>query len=137
MIPQIGMAAVDILVEAIDMPGAQKLIDRVKKLIPPELRDKEPGEPDQPQQQPPPDPKVIAEMQKMQVAMMEQQRKDQEEARKSREESRKNFEAIIGEAESKEQGSQIAQYTALANQLKAMVDMQQKMQQQPPTGGPA
>lgn len=118
-IPQIGLAAADILVKNLDVKGAAELVDRVKKLVPPNLREPEPGE--QPQQQSP-DPELILKMRQQMLDMREAQRKD--------------FETLIkaikdlAEAESKEKGNQLAEFTAIANQIKNMVEG-------PGPGGPA
>ena len=74
--PQIGMAAIDIIVANLDIPGSDELISRVKKMIPPELKDPEPGEEGQQAQEQPPDPQVMIEMQKLQMEEREQDRKD-------------------------------------------------------------
>lgn len=104
IIPQIGLATADILVKSLDLPGSNELVKRIKKMIPVGLRDKEPGEAEEVAK--PPDPEIM-------IKIHEQQRKD--------------FEAItraikdLAEAESKEKGSQLAQFTAIANEIKNMV----------------
>lgn len=120
-IPQIGLAAADILVKNLDVKGADELVNRVKKLVPPNLRDPEPGEqPPQPQI----DPEVILKMQAQMLELREAQRKE--------------FETLIkaikdlAEAESKEKGSQLAEFTAIANQIKNMV----ASESQPGPAGP-
>ena len=42
--PQVWMAGADILVRNLDWPGADELSERFKKMLPPELQDKEEGE---------------------------------------------------------------------------------------------
>jgi hypothetical protein len=78
--PQIGMAAIDIIVKNIDIPGSDELIKRVKKLIPPELKDPEPGEEGQAQQQQQqaPDPDIIMKSLELDLKQREQDRKDHE-----------------------------------------------------------
>jgi hypothetical protein len=110
-IPQIGLAAADILVKNLDVKGADELVKRVKKLVPPNLREPEPGE--QPAQQQP-DPEIVLKMQQQMLDLREAQRKE--------------FETLIkaikdlAEAESKEKGNQLAEFTAIANQIKQMVE---------------
>lgn len=57
--------AVDILVENMDFPGADRLAARLRKLLPPDLREKRPGE-EPPPPQPPP-LQVQVQMKKLQL----------------------------------------------------------------------
>ena len=61
---KMGIAA-DILVENMDFPGADRLAARLRKIIPPELRERRPGE-EPPQPQKPPLAQVI-QMKKLEV----------------------------------------------------------------------
>jgi len=77
MLPPVMAANIaDLIVETMDMPQSQKLLARLKKMIPPDIRGLEEGE--QPPAQPPPDPKLLIEAQKLQMQAQEQQRKDWE-----------------------------------------------------------
>lgn len=66
----------DLITETMDLPHSEKLQTRLKKMIPPDIRGLEEGE--QPPAQPPPDPKLLIEAQKLQMQAQEQQRKDWE-----------------------------------------------------------
>lgn len=76
-VPDIGRAAIDIIVENLDLPGAQKLVKRLKKLIPADLREPEEGE-EQPEPQI--DPETQAKLMEINLKTMEQQRKNFETA---------------------------------------------------------
>jgi hypothetical protein len=130
-VPKIGEVTADILIKNLDIPGADEIIKRVKKLIPPEIRGLEPGE--EPPPPPPPDPKFLVEMRKLVIDM--------------RAEDRKEFEAMVGaikdlaEAESKERGSQLAEYTSFMKEIRdgvTVLSQQREAQQaqaQLPQGG--
>lgn len=65
--PEIMTIAGDLIVKAQDWPGAEKLAERLKKAMPPQLQDQEQGE----EGQPPIPPEMIAQMQEMQQALQE------------------------------------------------------------------
>jgi hypothetical protein len=65
--PQLIQVAGDIIAKAQDWPGADKLAERLKKTIPPELRDEEDG-----QQAPPIDPRVLQELQMQMQALAQE-----------------------------------------------------------------
>jgi hypothetical protein len=123
-VPKIGIATADILIKNLDIPEADEVIKRVRKLIPVEIRGLEPGE--QPPPPPPPDPEILVEMRKLIIDM--------------RAEDRKEFEAQVkaitqlAEAESKERGQQLQEYTETMNQIRADVQVMSQMQQGPGTG---
>lgn len=116
-IPQFGMAALDLIVKNMDLPGADELIKRVKKLIPPGIRDVEPGEEQLPPSEPEIDPKMMVEMQKTQNEAFKLQIEE--------------FKAMtrgikdIAEAESKERGQQLAELTAFIGEIKSNLQSQQ------------
>lgn len=66
-VPQIGQVAPDLIVEAQDWPGADKLRARLRKTLPPGLVEPEPGE------QPPPPPQPSPEMVLAQAEMVKAQ----------------------------------------------------------------
>ncbi len=74
--PAMAANVADLIVETMDLPQSQKLLARLKKMIPPDIRGLEEGE--QPPPQAPPDPRLLIEAQKLQLQAQEQQRKDWE-----------------------------------------------------------
>jgi len=86
--PQLSASIADLVVENMDVPGADKLIERIKRTIPPGIRDPEPGEPPPPE--PPPDPMI--ELKKQELALKEAELKLKALDSKS-ENNRKTFEA--------------------------------------------
>lgn len=74
--PVMAANVADLIAETLDLPQSQKLLERLKKMIPPDIRGLEEGEQPPPQQQP--DPKLLIEAQKLQIQSQEQQRKDWE-----------------------------------------------------------
>lgn len=94
-VPQIGLATADILIKNLDIPGADEIMKRIEKIQNPET---------------PPDPKMLVEMRKLVIDM--------------RTEDRKEFEAQVkaitqlAEAESKERGNQMAEYTTFMKEIR-------------------
>ena len=125
-VPQIGQAAMDLIAKNIDAPGADELYERLKKLVPPELRDPEPGEEQQPQQAQP-DPRMMIEMFKMDLQKREQDRKDFEAQVKAIKD--------LAEAEAKERGQQLQAFVAIANQIKGAMQQLQPTQAPPQPQG--
>jgi hypothetical protein len=72
--PQLAQVAMDIIVENMDLPQSEKLIERARKMVPIDIRGLEDGE--QPPQLPPPDPLILLAQQELQIKEAEQQRKD-------------------------------------------------------------
>lgn len=128
-IPQFGLAAIDLIVKNMDVPGAEELLERCKKLVPPGLREPEPGEEQIQAQEPPPDPKVMLEMKKLELAGITEMRKSYEGHAKAI--------ADMMKAEAVERGEQLAEMTALMNELRTQMMPEQGAQQtNQPTGGP-
>lgn len=69
-VPSIIPAVIDLLVKNYDMPGSQEFIDRLKKLVPPELMGEDGQGP------PGPTPEDIAKLKEMQLKEREQTRKE-------------------------------------------------------------
>lgn len=106
-IPQAGLAAIDLIVRNLDLPGGNELAERMKKLVPIGIREPDPGE-EMPQQ--PPDPKII----ELQL--------------KERDLVRKEFEATV-KAVADLMRAEAAQIGNQVQEMKLVVD-QMKMQQQ-------
>ena len=70
--PEIMSIAGDLVVKAQDWPGAEKLAERLKKAMPPELQEQEEGAPPQIP------PQVQQAMQEMQAALQEMARENEE-----------------------------------------------------------
>jgi hypothetical protein len=119
-IPQLGMATVDLIVKNLDIKDVEELVERARKLVPVGIRDPEPGEEEQQQQQPP-DPQIMIEMQKLLLAQQEENRKEFE--------ARVKAIKDLAEAESKERGSQLAEFTAVVNQLRMDMQLPQQTNQ--------
>jgi hypothetical protein len=121
-VPQAGIAAIDLIVKNLDLPGADELVKRLKKMVPIGIRELDPNEQPPPQQ---PDPKML------------------ELALKERDLARKEFEAQMKaiadlvKAEAAEAGQQVAAMGVLVQRMEAATkakqqeqQMQQQMQQQ-------
>lgn len=119
-VPQLGMPILDILAKNLDIPGSDEIVKRVKKLIPPGMRELEPGEEPPPEQ--PPDPKLQIETQKMMLKFQELMLKQQEQNRKEFETAIKSIKDLA-EAESKERGSQLAEFTAIMQEIKSEMQL--------------
>lgn len=63
--PEIMSIAGDLVVKAQDWPGAEKLAERLKKAMPPELQEQEEGAP------PPVPPEIMQQLQELQAALQE------------------------------------------------------------------
>ena len=129
--PQIAMSIADLLVANIDTKGGNEIVKRLRKMIPQEIRGKEPGE-EEPAQKPP-DPAVI-------MKNMELMLKQQDSLIRMQEESRKEFEARVNAikslalAEAAERGQQLQGLTSFMEQIRAHVETQAKFNQQPAQG---
>ncbi len=121
-VPQIGLATADLIVKNIDLPGADLLAARLKRMVPIEVRGLDPGE--KPPEPPPPDPKIMLEVQKLWLKTREEDRKD----------FLAQFEAIkmSADAEAAEKGQQLKEILAFVQELKSTMP-----QSQPPQGGPS
>ncbi len=124
-IPQLGVAAPDLIVGLLDMPMSEELMERVKKMVPPELRDPDPNEP-------PPDEEMPS---------AEEMIKMKETEIKHREQLRKDFETqinalwTIAKAEAEEVGQQINEYKLILEDIKLGMDQVNQTQGSP--DGPA
>ena len=107
-VPQAGLAAIDLIVKNIDLPGADELVNRLKKLVPPGIRDLEP---DEKEAEAPPDPKMMIEMQKLQFQAQEQMRKDFE--------ARINAIKTIAEAQSVERKQDLEAVRAILEDIRS------------------
>jgi hypothetical protein len=118
-VPQIAPAILDLIGENMDLPKSAELVRRLKKLVPPDIRGLEPGE--HPPPPPQPDPKLMLEMQKLQIDLRDQIRKEFD----------SHFKALlaVSQAESLEAGNQMAQYEAIVSQFTKQVELQQKQQE--------
>ena len=65
--PDLMKIAGDLLVKNMDWPGADELAKRLKKVVPPEIREPEEGEPAPAEQPPMPDPKMMLDMKKLEL----------------------------------------------------------------------
>lgn len=75
MPPAMAVNIIDIVVEVLDLPHAQKLMGRIKKMIPPDIRGLDEGE-EPPQQQQ--DPRLMIEIQKLLIEDKDLRRKEWE-----------------------------------------------------------
>ena len=68
-VPDTGPVIMDLIADVQDWPGKEKLVKRLKKMLPPEMRDKEEGEEEEQEQEPPPPPTPAEqiEMQKLEI----------------------------------------------------------------------
>ncbi len=121
-VPQFGLAAIDLIVKNMDVPGSEELLERAKKLVPPGIRDPEPGEETPAQQEPPPDPKVMLEMKKLELAGITEMRKGFEGQMKAASDAMK--------AEAAERGTQLNEIMAFVQEVREGM-----MTQGPSTGG--
>jgi len=110
-VPQAGVAAIDLIVKNLDVPGAQELQKRLEKMVPPGIRELRPDEPPPPE--PPPDPDLV----KVQL----QHDKDMREATRKEFETFTNAIAKLMEAEAKERGNQLEEMRAIAENIRAGV----------------
>ena len=62
--PSLMQTAGDLYFKALDMPGAEEIAERLKKMLPPQLQDKPKGQPELP-------PEVTQQMQQMQQALQQ------------------------------------------------------------------
>jgi len=118
-IPQVGPGILDLIVENMDIPQGQKLVKRLKKMVPIELRGLDPGE--EPPPPPPTDPKLMEMMARLKMDMHEQMRKDFE--------AQINAIETIARAESLEQGQQLEQYLAQVSKVHEAVTLKQKQEE--------
>jgi hypothetical protein len=118
-LPQIGPAVLDLIAENMDLPRAQELIRRLKKLVPVELRGLEPGE--QPPPPPPPDPKLQLEMEKLALDFRDMMRKEFDSYFKAM--------GIVAQAESLEVGQQAEQYFGAVDRHQKQIELEQQQQQ--------
>ena len=127
-IPQFGIAAIDLIVKNMDVPGAEELLERAKKLVPPGIRDLEPGEEPPQQQQAPPDPRMMIEMKKLELAGITEMRKAFEGQMKAI--------ADLIKAEAAERGQQLSGIAAFVKELRDKEMQEKQITQQPqPTEG--
>lgn len=110
----------DIIAENQDWPGSQQVAKRLKKLVPPEIREPEEGEEQQQPQPPAPDPQLILALQKMEL---EQARLQFDMARAKEELDIKRLDTEVkaikmaAEAEAAEKGQQLEQYAAFVKEF--------------------
>jgi len=120
-VPQAGVAAIDLVVKNLDVPGAAELQKRLEKMIPPGI--KEPGPDDPPPEPPPPDPEMLkleleAQVQKDKLAL------------ETRDQDRKEFETLIKgiadlmKAEAAEHGQQLQGMQAQVQALREGIELQ-------------
>ena len=95
-VPQIGLATADILIKNLDIPGADEIMERIKQLQQPAPE--------------PPDPKILVEMRKLVIDMRAEDRKEFE--------AQVNAIKALAEAESKEIGNQLKEYTAFMKEIR-------------------
>jgi len=101
---------------------SEELLQRAKKLVPPDMRTLEPGE--EPPQEEPPAPEQMFKMKDLEIKYMAEQRKMFE--------TQVNSLLTLAKAEAEEQGIQMPQYIA---QLEALTQQfQQQEQGQQPQG---
>jgi hypothetical protein len=112
--PQMALPIAYAIMENLDLPNSQKLLDQIKKVIPVEIRGLDEGE-EPPQPQGPP-PELMLKMEEMQLKAHEQQRKDFE--------AFTNAVAKLMTAESQELGQQVQAFTAVAQQMLAAMQPQ-------------
>jgi len=135
-VPQLAAVAIDLIVKNLDLPGADDLLKRARRIVVSSgLVDLEPGE--EPPPQPPPDPEVIAKMQELELKMGELQLK-------ARKEDREDFTAAIdsikkiAEAQTERMNAQINDLVAITEAIRANAEAQGSTQPQgqpPPAGG--
>jgi len=123
-VPPFAMATVDLIVKNLDVPGSDELMKRAKRLVPPGIRDLEPGEEPPPEQ--PPDPKVMIEMAKLELQQIKQ------ELDGAREDFKAEVDAIskLAAAEAQERGQQLDELIAIVGELRANSEQQQGPQPQ-------
>jgi len=125
--PQLAQVALDIIVENMDLPHSEKLIERVKKMIPVEIRGLEDGE--QPPPPPQPDPLVLLSMEELKVKQQEMMIKDQEQQRKDFE-TQVNAMKTMAETQSLTQQQQMQQIQAQLESIRLHMEAQQQAHDQ-------
>jgi len=127
-VPEFGLATIDLIVKNMDVPGAEELLERAKKLVPPGIRDLEPGEEPQQGQEAPPDPKLMLDMKKLELAGITEMRKAFEGQMKAL--------ADLTKAEAAERGQQLSEIMAFMTELRTQIMPEQGAQPtNQPTGG--
>lgn len=120
--PNLASVSPDLIVGLLDIPMSEELLQRAKKLVPPDMRTLEPGE--EPPQEEPPAPEQMFKMKELEIKYMTEQRKMFE--------TQVNSLLTLAKAEAEEQGIQMPQYIA---QLEALTQQfQQQEQGQQPQG---
>jgi len=124
-VPNAGMAAADLIVKYLDMPGGNELEKRLRKMIPADIRGLEHGEQPPPPQ--PPDPQVMLAMKKLEL----------QERRLMAEMPKMIAKALldIANAEAAEKGSQVLEYRALLDTVMGAAKTQQQQPPAMPEGG--
>jgi hypothetical protein len=121
--PQLASVAIDIIVENMDLPHGDKLLERAKKMVPLEIRGLEPGE--QPPPPPQPDPLVMLSMEELKI-------KQQDSETKARDMDRKEYETqvnaikTLAEAETLARGQQMQEIMSTLQGLKTHFDIMQQ-----------
>lgn len=122
--PQAAPIIADLVASAMDWPGADKIASRLKKMVPPELLDKDEIDEDRPEQQKGPalDPKIALEMVKAELKERELKIKELEGMTKAM--------LNIAQAEGVEAGTQIQAYQAYVQSVLQSLGQQQQHAQQ-------
>jgi len=122
-VPGVGQVIPDLIAKSIDMPGADELYERLKKLVPPAIRGLDKGE--MPPPPPPPDPEIVLKERKQQL---EEAKLQYNMAHREREQQRKEFEAMTERMAAQFQAmldlakAQAEQSRADMNELKTIVE---------------
>ncbi len=124
--PNLAQGALDIIVENMDLPHGEKLLQRAKKLVPIDIQGLDEGE--APPPPPTPDPLVMLSMKELELKAMDQQLK-------AREQDRKEFDTQVtailnmAKAESLARETQMNQIMTTLETLKTHFDAVQGQEQ--------
>ena len=131
-VPAVGAVASDLLVKAMDWPDADKLAERLKKMLPPEMRDPSDLPPEQQQQ-------LQQQMQQAEQQQQMQQQAQQQAAqigmRKAAAEAKEaEADSVKAEAEAQEAQFDLAAKTGQLDQTIAQLVQQEVARLQRPIG---
>jgi hypothetical protein len=117
--PQLAQVAIDIIIENMDLPQSEKLLERARKMVPLEIRGLEDGE--QPPPPPPPDPLILLQQKDLEIKAADQQRKAYE--------TQVDAMKTMAETQLLAQQQQLGQIMAILEGIKTHFDMGSQAQQ--------